>query len=233
MSVLVAAAAVMFMFVGYTPIEPGVGEGPEPSPSLVAWELDFDYQQPRKILVQLKNEKEPVVYWYMLYTVTNPSPRTQRFFPMFQLVADDLQVHATDMGISPQVFNVIRERHQRTHPYLVSPTEAIGEIKTGDDNAIESVAIWRADLVPGKQFTVYIGGLSGETKAIPNPSYDPSQPESYDKLDEHGNPATKVNNPRRFTLRKTLQLNYRLPGSVAGQRALLSPELVNQRWIMR
>lgn len=233
MTGLVAATAALLLFVGYTPIEPGVGDGPEPSPSLVAWELDFDYQDPRRIIVRLENEKEPVVYWYMLYTVTNPSPRTQRFFPMFQLVSDDLQVHVTDLGISPQVFNVIRERHRRTHPYLVSPTEAIGDIRTGDDHAIESVAIWRADLVPGKQFSVYVAGLSGETKAIPNPAHDPSKPESYDRLDERGNPTVKVNNPRRFTLRKTLQLNYRLPGSVAGQRALLSPELANKRWIMR
>jgi hypothetical protein len=215
------------------PIQPGVGDGPEPSPSLVSWELDFEYQHPRRILVQLRGEQEPTPYWYMLYTVTNPSPRTQRFFPMFELVAEDLQVHATDIGVSPLVFNAIRERHRRTHPYLVSPTEAIGDIRTGDDYAIESVAIWRADLVPGKQFTVYVGGLSGETKSIPNPAYDPSKPESYDRLDQKGQRAVEVNNPKRFTLRKTLQLVYRLPGSLAGQRALLQPKLSEKRWIMR
>lgn len=231
MSSLIATTAAVLL--AYTPIQPGVGDGPEPSPSQVTWELDFEFQPPRRVHVQLKGEKEPVSYWYMLYTVTNESPRTQRFFPMFQLVSDDLQVHVTDLGISPQVFQVIRERHRRTHPYLVSPTQAIGDIRSGDDNAIESVAIWRADIVPGKQFTVYIGGLSGETKSLPNPSYDPSKPESVDQRDEKGRPMKKIVNPRRFTLRKTLQLNYILPGSVAGQRALLSPELSSKSWIMR
>ena len=53
-------------------------------------------------------------------------PASQRFYPMFQIVTEDLKVFDTDIGISPLVFETIREQHKVTHKYLVHPTQAIG-----------------------------------------------------------------------------------------------------------
>lgn len=218
------------------PDEP-VGTGPEPAPTTISWELKFDYLAPRRI------ESGGHVYWYMVYTVTNTSDRTQRFFPQFQLVTEGLRVLDTDVGIPAAVFNQIYERHKKTHPYLVHPTKAIGELRTGEDNARESVAIWRADDVKVNNFTIYVAGLSGETRLVPNPAARPAKPgEGADSADKSGSetapgaaPASSGPSaapPKYFTLRKTLELRYTLPGSLEAL-ASAEPELRSARWVMR
>jgi hypothetical protein len=168
----------------------------------------------------------------MVYTVTNTDERTQRFFPMFQLVTEDFTVVDTDMGISKLVFEAIRERHRATHPYLVHPTEAIGEIGAGDDNAIESVAIWRGSQVKGNSFTIYAAGLSGETRYMKNPAHEPGQPEELRLRSKDGRERTVQVNPRFFPLRKTLEIRYTLPGS-AEALGNAAPQRDSVRWIMR
>ena len=256
-----------------------IGSGPSPSPTPVSWEFEFRHDPPRRIVVQLPATPQPTVFWYMVYTVTNPGPRTQDFFPLFQLVTDDLRVIDTDMGINPLVFNAIKERHKQTHPYLVRPTEAIGELLAGDDHARESVAIWRAGELDVHHFKTFIAGLSGEATFVPNPSYDPNRPETpplaaptasasriapaggaasgaarppttaptggtpaaaatgtttapAGAVGVTGTAAEGATNPRRFTLRKTLEVQYDLPGSDRA-RATAEPVFVLERWIMR
>ncbi|MBU0641427.1 MAG: hypothetical protein KKB50_21410 [Planctomycetes bacterium] len=226
-----ALTACVVMFLAQQP-QAEVGTGPEPSPNPISWELEFKFLAPRRLEVQLPGHDQPEVYWYMVYTVTNTSNRTQRFFPTFQLVTEDLTVIDTDMGISPLVFNAIKERHKITHPYLVHPTKAIGELRVGDDNARESVAIWRQIDANLNSFIVYVAGLSGETRFVRNPAYDSSQPETANIIGPDGRERELVINPKHFTLRKTLEIRYTLPGSPQSRR-LVEPRRVGTRWIMR
>ncbi|MFQ5806435.1 MAG: hypothetical protein ACE5I3_08295 [Phycisphaerae bacterium] len=212
--------------------EATVGVGPEPSPTPISWESDFKYVPPRRIEVQLAGAEKPEVYWYMLYTVTNTSNTTQYFYPTFELVTEELRVIGTDMGISPLVFEAIRERHQITHKYLVHPTKAIGELRTGADYARESVAIWRATDVNVNEFTIYVAGLSGEARILRNPAYDPDKPQTTKIIGADGREREVTVNPKYFTLRKTLQLRYVLPASERA-RARVEPSLDDARWIMR
>lgn len=209
-----------------------VGAGPEPSAIPLSWELDFTYLDPRRIEVQLPGEPRPDVYWYMVYTVRNNTGRSQRLFPTFELVTDELRVLNTDIGIHPLVFDAIRERHKLTHKYLVSPTRAIGDLRVGDDNAIESVAIWRATDTNVNRFRIYIAGLSGETAIVRNPSRSQSKITEAALGAEKSDNQTKPDEPRRFTLRKTLELQYDLLGSADG-RSKADPERKSVRWIMR
>jgi hypothetical protein len=211
---------------------PPVGIGPEPSPVPISWEFDFQYVPPRRIVVQPAGAAKPQVYWYMLYTVTNTSDTTQYFYPTFELVTEDLRVIDTDVGISPLVFEAIRERHRITHKYLVPPTKAIGDLRTGADYARESVAIWRAEDISLAEFTIYVAGLSGEARVLRNPAYDPDQPETRIIVGADGREREVTVNPRYFTLRKTLQLRYTLPASEEA-RAQVEPRLEEARWIMR
>lgn len=225
--------ATIILLWGLPPgAEPPVGVGPEPAPTPVSWEIDFKYLAPRRIDVQLAGSDKPEVFWYMVYTVTNTSGTTQYFYPTFELVTEDLRVIDTDMGISPLVFDAIRERHRITHKYLVSPTKAIGELQTGADYARESVAIWRASDLNVTQFTIYVAGLSGEARVLRNPAYDPDQPETKTVVADDGYPREVTVNPKYFTLRKTLQLGYTLPGSPQA-RGQIEPRLDAARWIMR
>jgi hypothetical protein len=209
-----------------------VGEGPEPSPTPISWEFEFRFADLRRITVQTAGASGPQDYWYLLYTAVNTSPRTQRFYPEFEAVTDDLRVVGADIGISPIVFDAIRERHRVTHPYLVHPTEAIGELKSGEDNARESVAIWRADDLAVNNFTIYVAGLSGESRLVPNPVYDPQRPETTTVTGVNGRAREVVVNPRLFTLRKTLAIRYKLPGSDEALRRA-EPVRVGVEWVMR
>jgi len=211
-----------------------VGTGPEPSGTPVSWELEFKFLDPRRLEIQLPGSDRPEVYWYMVYTVSNPSQRSQRFFPLFQLVTEDLRVIDTDMGISPLVVDAIRERHKITHKYLVHPTQSIGALLTGDDNARESVAIWRdTDLtLKLNTFTIYVAGLSGETRLVRNPAHNAQQPESRKVTGPDGQEREVASNPKYFTLRKTLEIRYTLPGSPRAHPEV-APERGDARWIMR
>ncbi len=214
------------------PADTDIGRGPEPSLHPISWEFDFAYLDPRRIEVQVPGTHEVEVYWYMVYTVTNTSRHGQRFFPTFQIVTEDLRVLNTDVGISPLVFEAIAERHRTTHKYLVHPTKALGALLTGPDYARESVAIWRASDVNLNKFRIYVEGLSGETRFIPNPAYDPEQPETATVPGPDGEPVEIVVNPRHFTLRKTLEIPYTLPGSPQARQNVL-PERGEVRWVMR
>jgi hypothetical protein len=209
-----------------------VGTGPQPSITPVSWQLDFKFLDPQRIEVKLPGADRPEVYWYMVYTVTNPGPRSVRFFPLFQIVTEDLKVHDTDMGISPLVFDAIRERHKITHKYLVEPTKAIGALLSGDDNARESVAIWRQIDLSQNSFTVYVAGLSGEIALVPNPRYDPQRPEKVATARPDGPAVEEAVNPKNFTLRKTLEIRYTLPGSPHARPGVM-PERGETCWIMR
>lgn len=209
-----------------------VGSGPEPSATTISWEIDFKYVPPRQIAVKTSGSARPQVYWYMLYTANNTSNATQHFYPTFELVTDELRVIETDMGISPLVFNAIRERHKITHPYLVSPSRAIGDLNVGQDYARESVAIWRADDITTNKFKIYVAGLSGETRAVLNPTYDPEKPDTATIKLADGRTREVTVNPEYFSLRKTLDLSYTLPVSTPS-RGQIEPRLDQARWIMR
>jgi hypothetical protein len=209
-----------------------VGSGPQPAIRPVSWELEFKFLDPERIEVQIPGESRPATYWYIVYTVVNRGPRSQRFFPMFQIVTDDLRVFDTDIGISPLVFEAIRDRHHVTHKYLVPPTKVIGALLSGDDNARESVAIWRDIDLNVNTFKVYVAGLSGESQVVSNPARDPNQPERPPVIGPSGRHGDRTQNAAEFTLRKTLEINYTLPGSPRA-RADVKPERGETRWIMR
>ncbi len=211
---------------------PEVGTGPQPAMRPIAWELEFEFLDPQRIEVKLPGTERSETYWYVVYTVTNRSGRSRDFFPTFEIVTENLTVHTTDTGISPLVFDAIRERHRITHKYLVAPSKAIGLLRTGADNALESVAIWRDIDLSQNNFRIYVSGLSGETRTLANPIYDPARPESQRVAGDDGREREIVDNPRYFTLRKTLTIGYNLPGS-PGARSAIVPERQAVKWIMR
>ena len=98
-------------------------------------------------------------------TVRNDDDATA---PPVVSIADHSQAEG-DAGPNAFTFTVTRDG---------DPTEAIGELRSGDDYARESVAIWRASDLSVTKFTIYIAGLSGEARVLKNPAYDPDQPET-------------------------------------------------------
>lgn len=209
-----------------------VGTGHEPSPIPISWEIKFDFLDLRRIEVRSPDTGRVGTYWYMVYTATNTSDRAQHFYPLFQIVTEELRTTESDIGIDPYVFDVIKELHRQTHPYLVHPTKAIGDLPAGADNARESVAIWPQIDLNVNRFTVYVAGLSGEKQFVPNPAYAPSQPETVTGTGPDAKVRERIVNPRFFTLRKTLEIPYTIPGSPA-TRERNQPQRGHIRWTMR
>ena len=94
------------------------------------------------------------------------------------------------------------------------------------------MAVWRDIDSNVNSFTIYVAGLSGETRLVPNPRYDATKPEMKLVRGDDGREREVTVNPKHFTLRKTLEIRYNLPGSPAVTPAV-EPERAEVRWIMR
>jgi hypothetical protein len=184
-----------------------------------SWELEFEFHDPARIEVTLPGDGKPTVFWYQLYTVTNKTGRDVPFYPQFELITDTLQVVRGGDDVSLRVYDAVRERHRKLHPFMVEPLKVSGKLLQGEDNARTSVAIFRDFNPEASRFTVYIAGLSGEVVRVPNPVFDPSR----EKSDQ---------NPQFFTLRKTLAIRYDIPGDLA-TRERAKPIRDGREWVMR
>lgn len=195
---------------------------PEPSPYPISWELDFTHETPKRIVVSVPGRGEPRAYWYLPYKVVNNGDSEQAFLPRFELVTEDGRIHRSDRRIPAEVFNAIKRRERSR--YLESPVSVLGEIRLGEDEARESVAIWQEPQRDMGNFTIYVTGLSGEFVEMKRPDGKPL-------TDSKGNP---------IILRKTLQLKYH----VAGDEVFAGEDVVSvgeaggtgrdaKRWVMR
>jgi hypothetical protein len=123
--------------------------------------------------------------------VVNRTGADRLFVPEVLVVTDDgtSMIHA-GQGVPAQVFAAVKQNLHR--PYLVDPMRAVGKLLQGEDNAVDSVAIWPAPASASVRLRVFFTGLSGETATVTVP--------------DGGTP---------ITLRKTLMLEYQTPGKPA------------------
>jgi len=224
----------------------GGAAGPEPSPSPVAWELNFSPGMPTRIQVNLGSGTK--TFWYMLYTVTNNTGEDIDFHPEIVRVneveselpagqalsqpnkAARITVDPAIVGPHSKLFNAIKERHAKTHPFLVTPVHAIGRLKQGSDNALTSVAIFPTLDPRVSRFTIFVSGLSGERIVKDNPLYDPDKP-AGGGTKVNGDSVDDANQPH-FVLRKTLAMPFTLSGD-ENTRRYAEPALGKMHWVMR
>ena len=192
---------------------------PKPASLSSSWQLDFEFQDPRRITLQLPGDNRPTTYWYVLYQVTNNTGKDTHFYPSFRLVTNSLQVIEGGANINPGVFEVIAARHKKEYPFFVSPSKTSGLFLQGKENARASAVVFRMFDKQANSFTVYFSGLSGEMKRVPNPSFNTGRSESEE-------------NQRYFLLRRTLAVTYDLPGD-SGTRSGARPIRRHREWVMR
>jgi hypothetical protein len=190
---------------------------PEPSKAPRAWELDVEFHDLQRITVTV--DGKPTSYWYLLYTVTNNAAEDVEFFPSFDLVTNELQVVPANDGIHPSVYDAIEARYRKTYPFFRNPMKVNGKLLQGADNARTSAAVFREFSAEANRLTIYGGGFSGEIVRMPNPTFDPNKPENDQ-------------NQRFFVLRKTLAIQYDVPGDPQ-TRLTSSATRRGMEWIMR
>jgi hypothetical protein len=179
---------------------------PTPSKYPITWELSFDHQLIKRIVVKPDGSNVPKAYWYLKYTVTNKSDKEQTFLPAFEMLTDDGRVIRSDKSIPVKVFNEIKKTEG--NKYLIPALKVGGELRLGEDEAKESVAIWEEPTPEMGRFSVFVTGLSGETAEVKMPT------------------------GKKAILRKTLQLNY----LIRGDEFYPGEDEVNENpetWVMR
>lgn len=186
---------------------------PKPSPYPISWEFDFSHGKPKRVVVEVPGQP-PRAYWYMTYTIVNNTGEERVFLPVFEMLTDDGRVIRSDKNVPYRVFEVIKAREGNR--FLEHFTQLGGEIRLGEDQAKEGVAIWEEPMPEMGRFSIFVNNLSGEIVIM---------------KDGKGN-ILKDPDGRPVILRKTRQLNY----FVRGDEVLPGDDEINEAaeaWVMR
>lgn len=200
---------------------------PEPSPYPVSWELDFQHDRPKRIVVTIPGQGNRA-FWYMPYTVTNNTDEDRMFLPVFEMVTRDGKIIRSDKGVPLRVFEEIRRHERARYPFLQPHYKVVDTLRVGEDQAKDGVAIWPEPMSEMGNFSIYVSGLSGETVTMKMVDGVPVRvkPENT-ALELKGVDEKDVK-----ILRKTLQLNY----VVYGDEVYPGLDEVNvqpEKWVMR
>jgi hypothetical protein len=201
------------------------GDFPEPSPYPISWELKFEHGAPKRIVVEIPKVGNRA-FWYIAYSVTNLTKEDQTFLPEFVMVTKDGRTLRSDQRVPFKVFEAIKRREGKQ--FLEPPTKVGGTLRVGEDQARDSVAIWPEPMAEMGSFSIFVGGLSGETVTMKMVDGKPVKVKAENTSQE----LKGVKDEDILILRKTLQLNY----VVYGDDVYPGMDEVNVRpeqWVMR
>ena len=200
---------------------------PEPSPYPVSWELGFQHDTPKRIVVTLPDQGNRA-FWYMTYSVVNKTDEDRMFLPVFEMVTRDGKIRRSDKGVPLRVFEEIKRRERAKYPFLEPHNKVVGTLRVGEDQAKDGVAIWPEPMSEMGNFAIYVSGLSGETVTMKMVNGVPVKvkPETM-SLELKG-----VDEKDVIILRKTLQLNYVIYGDEV-YPGLDEVNVKPEAWVMR
>ena len=190
---------------------------PEPTRAKLPniWTLDVTFENPQQIRVQIPGDSTATRFWYMILTLTNDTGREVKFYPDIWLTTDTFKTVQASRDAREKVFARIQARHKGRYPFL-EPFEFVADkILQGADNS-KDLAVIFPDFDPcAKQVSIFIGGLSNETAIVDHPT----------EKDPNGNSVKVV-------LKKTLELQYAIPGDPSLRNAQ-TLDFIDKRWVMR
>ncbi len=136
----------------------------------------------------------PRRYFYMTFKVINNSGTDLLFAPAFEMSTGEGDVIRSGRDVPQLVTESLLKSTQNL--YIQDQISIIGDMLQGEENARDGIVVWNAvDLNP-EQVTVYVAGLSGETATV-----------------------TAGDGKQKFTLRKTMQVDFSSPGDLVHQKA--------------
>ncbi len=207
-----ALLVLLAMLIATSALPTVRGAYPKPSPYPITWEFTFTHGKPQRIVVDTDQGKN--AYWYMTYTVANNTDQERIYLPIFEMLTNNGRVLRSDRSLPFAVFEAIKRREKNS--FLEPFTQIGGEIRLGEDQARDGVAIWEEPTREMGQFSIFATGLSGEAVKL-------KDAKGAEVKDAEGKPVL---------LRKTLQLNY----FVRGDDVLPGEDEVNENpesWVMR
>lgn len=184
----------------------------EPSIVNPTWAFDLEIAKPNAIAVPGPSGRLQW-YWYIAYKVTNNTNEDRLFIPEVVVLNNHGEIVQANRRIPPAAYPAIADRLGNT--LLESPNDVVGRLLQGQDFAKESVAIWPASYQDVDEFTVFFGGVDGETKMLRSPrTGEPIMEPSTDPItgeaitDADGNAVM-----RPIMVRRTRALTYQTPGT--------------------
>ncbi|MFM7132905.1 MAG: hypothetical protein ACKO0W_01160 [Planctomycetota bacterium] len=146
-------------------------------------------------------------FWYLTYDVVNNTGKDQRFAPRIELFVDDGAVIAQGTDVPSSVTKGILR--YLNNPLVLDHFEILGEVLQGKEHAKTGLVVFPAASLDPTELTVFIAGLSQETKKEKDPKGE-----------------------RLVTLRKTMRLDYLVPGDPKPV-GTTSYGIVAKEWIFR
>lgn len=202
------AIAGLLVLVALGLVTPPVLRAAPPVPEIVstAWSIKFEPGDLQLVGIR-QVDGSFQWYWCLPYKVTNLGKEDLFFAPDVAVSDDDGKIVSVDVDVPLRVFEVVKRR--LANPLLETHLQVLGKLLQGPDNARESVFIWPMSKNRVDRMSIFIAGLSGETTTIQSPTSGES-----------------------VTLRKTLMLEYALPGDPQSPQQT-TIQLQNPKWIMR
>ncbi len=156
------AFGVILMTLG----RPTVHAAPEPAIVNPSWSFDFSFQNPSA--VSITDEDGNIRwFWYLPYKVVNNTGEDRLFIPEIVIYNDNGEIIQAGKGVPITVFPKVK--HLLNNPLLKDSIEVVGKLLKGEDFAKEGVAIWPVSDEDVDAFSVFIGGIHGETQTMKNP----------------------------------------------------------------
>lgn len=183
---------------------------PEPDPVPRRWQLDFTPGALRTVTLTMADGTVRS-FAYMTYKVVNNTGQDLLFAPSLEMSTDEGSLIRAGREVPAEATRRILDSLQ--NPFLQDQISVVGPLLQGEENAREGLAVWLLPDVSVAEMTVYIAGLSGETRAI----------ETKD---------SKTGETNRTLLRKTMMIKYFGPGEVdpaSGNEIYRADD----RWILR
>ena len=190
---------------------------PEPSAVPTSWEFDIDVS-PLRVVEVADDDGVLRPYFYLTYKVRNETGRERFFAPGLELTTDQGEIISAGRDVPRAVTQELLRRQR--NPLLLEQFGVLGELGQGEENAKEGLAVWAVKRRDIGVATVYMGGLSGETRTV------------RIRAVEDGDVVI-----REVMLRKTLMLRHLIPGEVLDSRTLSQAgrelERTQTSWILR
>jgi hypothetical protein len=211
----------------------GDGVGTFATPDLVSdsWNLTTRLGEPNTIALT-GADGSVTWFWYLPYMIQNDTGQEVLYVPEAQVLTSDGRLITAGRGVPDSVYQAIRV--EENNDLIESHTQAAGPLLQGVDHAVDSAVVWAAPDEDVDRFTLFIGGLSGETEPILDPlTGEPMMAVATDIIS--GEPVMGPGGePLREPVlaRKTLMLTYDAPGT----RENLQDQparLIERRQIMR
>lgn len=190
-----------------------LAQAPKPSPYPTSWEFKFTHGPLRRVVVNVPGTG-PKPFWYMTYNVMNNTNQERIFLPTFNMMTKDGKLHRSDRNIPGVVFDVIKQREKIR---FLEPYPAIaGELRLGDDQARDGVAIWPEPMPEMGTFSIFAENLSGEAIVY-------KDAKGQEVKNAEGKPVI---------LRKTLRIDYLIRGDEVypGEDRVVE---TGKEWVMR